>query len=156
VTPSSETFQAAAANADRASKPGYGVILANQPGATSWPTTAATWILLNEKSQDPAATAQALKFFAWSYAKGDKMADELDYVPMPDEVVADLEKSPPRSRMMRQAVVRCQQIARLRARRGAARRLFPIGRRCGTVDACGRRAGLTGGDGQRSSATGIG
>jgi hypothetical protein len=46
VAPSSETFQAAAANADCNSKPGYGVILANQPGATSWPLTAATWILL--------------------------------------------------------------------------------------------------------------
>jgi phosphate transport system substrate-binding protein len=92
VTPSSETFQAAAANADWASKPGYGVILANQPGATSWPMTAATWILLYKKPQDPAATAEALKFFAWSYAKGDKMADELDYVPMPDKVVADVEK----------------------------------------------------------------
>jgi phosphate transport system substrate-binding protein len=92
VTPSSESFQAAAANADWASKPGYGVILANQPGATSWPMTAATWILLYKKPQDAAATAEALKFFAWSYAKGDKMADELDYVPMPDKVVADVEK----------------------------------------------------------------
>ncbi|HEU0062089.1 MAG TPA: phosphate ABC transporter substrate-binding protein PstS [Hyphomicrobiaceae bacterium] len=92
VTPSSETFQAAAANADWNSKPGYGVILANQPGATSWPMTAATWILLYKKPQDPAATAEALKFFAWSYAKGDKMADELDYVPMPDKVVSDIEK----------------------------------------------------------------
>jgi len=92
VTPSSETFQAAAANADWNSKPGYGVILANQPGATSWPMTAATWILLYKKPQDPTATAEALKFFAWSYAKGDKMADELDYVPMPDKVVGDIEK----------------------------------------------------------------
>src|SRR5215510_14169284 len=92
VTPSSETFQAAAANADWNSKPGYGVILANQPGATSWPMTAATWILLYKKPQDPVATAEALKFFAWSYAKGDKMADELDYVPMPDKVVADVQK----------------------------------------------------------------
>src|SRR5262245_56373699 len=92
VAPSSESFQAAAANADWSSKPGYGVILANQPGANSWPMTAATWILIYKKPQDPAATAEALKFFAWSYAKGDKMADELDYVPMPDKVVADVEK----------------------------------------------------------------
>ena len=124
MTPSSETFQAAAANADRASKPGYGVILANQPGATSWPTTAATWILLNEKSQDPAATAQALKFFAWSYAKGDKMADELDYVPMPDEVVADLEKSPPRSRMM--AASRCSLPANSKVAGKKRRRQAPL------------------------------
>jgi phosphate transport system substrate-binding protein len=92
VAPSSETFQAAAANANWNSKPGYGVILANQPGATLWPMTAATWILLYKKPQDPAATAETLKFFAWSYAKGDKMADELDYVPMPDKVGGDIEK----------------------------------------------------------------
>jgi phosphate transport system substrate-binding protein len=92
VAPSSESFQAAAASADWNSKPGYGVILANQPGATSWPMTAATWILMYKKPQDSAAAAEALKFFAWSFAKGDKMAEELDYVPMPDKVVADIEK----------------------------------------------------------------
>ena len=48
--------------------------------------------MLYKKPQDPAATAEALKFFAWSYTKGDKMADELDYVPMPDKVVGDIEK----------------------------------------------------------------
>ena len=92
VTPTSETFQAAAANADWKSQPGYGVILANQPGDKSWPMTAATWILLYKKPQDPAATAEALKFFAWSYAKGAKMAEDLDYVPMPANVVTDIQK----------------------------------------------------------------
>jgi len=93
VAPSAETFQAAAANADWGSKPGYGVILANQPGETSWPMTAATWILVYKQPQDPAATAVALKFFAWSYANGGKMAEELDYVPMPANVVQDIEKT---------------------------------------------------------------
>ena len=92
VEPSSATFQAAAANADWKSQPGYGVILANQPGDQSWPMTAATWILLYKKPQDAATTGEALKFFAWSFAKGDKMAEELDYVPMPDNVVNDIQK----------------------------------------------------------------
>jgi phosphate transport system substrate-binding protein len=92
VAPSSATFQAAAANADWKSQPGYGVILANQPGDQSWPMTAATWILIYKKPQDMAASAEALKFFAWSYAKGDKMAEELDYVPMPSNVVSDIQK----------------------------------------------------------------
>ncbi|MPZ31596.1 MAG: phosphate ABC transporter substrate-binding protein PstS [Rhodospirillales bacterium] len=92
VEPSSATFQAAAANADWKSQPGYGVILANQPGDQSWPMTAATWILLYKKPQDTAATGEALKFFAWSYAKGAKMAEELDYVPMPAKVVNDIQK----------------------------------------------------------------
>ena len=92
VEPNSATFQAAAANADWNSQPGYGVILANQPGDQSWPMTAATWILLYKKPVDAAATAEALRFFAWSFAKGDKMAEELDYVPMPDKVVNDIQK----------------------------------------------------------------
>jgi phosphate transport system substrate-binding protein len=92
VAPTSEAFQAAAANADWSSQPGFGVILANQPGDNSWPMTAATWILVYKKPQDAVATGEALKFFAWSYAKGGKMAEELDYVPMPTNVVANIQK----------------------------------------------------------------
>jgi phosphate transport system substrate-binding protein len=92
VAPTSETFQAAAANADWKSQPGYGVILANEPGDQSWPMTAATWILIHKQPQDPAAAAEALKFFAWSYGKGGKMAQDLDYVPMPANVVSDIQK----------------------------------------------------------------
>jgi phosphate transport system substrate-binding protein len=54
--------------------------------------TAATWILIYKKPQDPAAVAQALRFFAWAYKNGGKMAEELHYVPMPDNVVKDIEK----------------------------------------------------------------
>jgi len=91
VSPTSDAFQAAAANADWNSVPGYGVILANQPGASSWPMTAATFILIPHQPQDPAAATEALKFFAWAYAKGAKMAEELDYVPMPAKVVSSIE-----------------------------------------------------------------
>ena len=82
----------AAANADWKSKPGYGVILANEPGDKSWPMTAATWILIHKAPQDPAAAGEALKFFAWAYAKGAKMAEELDYVSMPASVATDVQK----------------------------------------------------------------
>jgi phosphate transport system substrate-binding protein len=93
VQPTAEAFQAAAANADWKSQPGYGVILANQPGEKSWPMTAATWILIYKQPADAAATAEALKFFSWSYKNGGKMAEELDYVPMPAKVIADIEKT---------------------------------------------------------------
>src|SRR5205085_12138022 len=93
VEPTSAAFQAAAANANWESVPGYGVILANQPGTESWPMTAATWILSYKKPQDQTATTEALKFFAWAYAKGGNMAEELDYVPMPANVVKDIEAS---------------------------------------------------------------
>jgi phosphate transport system substrate-binding protein len=91
VAPTAEAFQAAAANADWKSQPGFGVILANQPGDTSWPMTAATWILIYKKPADSVATGEALKFFAWCYTKGGKAAEELDYVPMPAKVVRDVE-----------------------------------------------------------------
>jgi phosphate transport system substrate-binding protein len=91
VAPTSEAFQAAAANADWKSQPGYGVILANQAGDKSWPMTAATWILIYKQPQDAATTAEALKFFAWAYKNGGKMAEALDYVPMPANVVKDIE-----------------------------------------------------------------
>jgi phosphate transport system substrate-binding protein len=93
VAPTSPSFQAAAANANWSSQPGYGVILANQPGAQSWPMTAATWILMYKKPQDPAASAAALKFFAWAYDKGAKMAEALDYIPMPANVAASVKKT---------------------------------------------------------------
>ena len=90
VAPVAATFQAAAANAKWDSVPGYGVILANQPGAESWPMTAATWILIHKQPQAPAAASEALKFFAWAYDKGDKMADELDYIAMPANVAGSV------------------------------------------------------------------
>jgi len=91
VSPTSEAIQAAAANANWSSVPGYGVILADQPGAGSWPMTAATFILIPKQPQDAAAATEALKFFAWAYAKGAKMAEDLVYVPMPQKVAAEVE-----------------------------------------------------------------
>jgi phosphate transport system substrate-binding protein len=92
VAPTSASFQAAASGADWSSKPGFGVILANQAGDESWPMTAGTWILMYKQPEDPVASAEALKFFDWAYKNGGKMAEELDYVPMPANVVADVEK----------------------------------------------------------------
>jgi phosphate transport system substrate-binding protein len=87
VTPEMKTFQAAAANADWKSVPGYGVILTGQPGADAWPITAASFILMHQEPKDPAASTAALKFFDWAYKNGAKMAEELDYIPMPDNVI---------------------------------------------------------------------
>jgi phosphate transport system substrate-binding protein len=87
LRPNKETFQAAAANADWANAPGYRIILTNQAGEKSWPITAATFILMHRKPQDPAQARRALDFFTWAFEKGDAMAEELDFVPMPDSVV---------------------------------------------------------------------
>lgn len=92
VAPTAESFQAAAANADWLGTPGFAVILTNEPGAESWPIAGATFILIHKNPQDPAAAKEALKFFAWAYKNGDKMAEELDYVPMPAKVVSAIEE----------------------------------------------------------------
>lgn len=88
VAPVSATFQAAAANADWTKAPGFYQILTDQPGAESWPITAATFILMHKKSPDEASAKEALKFFDWAFAKGGPAAEELDYIPMPANVVS--------------------------------------------------------------------
>lgn len=93
VQPTIAAFQAAAANADWANAKGYYLILTNQPGETSWPITAATFILMHKEPVDKAASSEALKFFKWAFEKGDKMAEELDYIPMPASVVKQIEKT---------------------------------------------------------------
>lgn len=93
VLPNSESFQAAAANADWANSDSYYVILTDQPGAKSWPIAGATFILMYKQPHDPVVASEALKFFSWAYAKGGKMAEELDYVPMPAAVVAQIKKT---------------------------------------------------------------
>jgi phosphate transport system substrate-binding protein len=93
VQPTVAAFQAAASNADWAKAPGYYVILTDQPGEASWPITAATFILMHKEPADKAASAEAVKFFKWAFAKGGKMAEELDYIPMPDSVVKLIEKT---------------------------------------------------------------
>lgn len=86
VAPDDLNFKAAAAGADW-SKTFYQV-LTEQPGKDAWPLTGATFILMHKVQDKPANAAAALKFFDWSYANGDKMAAELEYVPLPDSVKA--------------------------------------------------------------------
>lgn len=91
VQPDADTFQAAAAGADWQGADAMYLILTNQPGAQSWPITAATFILMHKQQQDPQMARNALKFFEWAFENGDKMASELHYVPMPDSVVDYIE-----------------------------------------------------------------
>lgn len=90
VQPTQEAFAAAAANADWKSAPGMGVVLTNEPGAESWPVTSASFILMQKKQDKPETGMEVLKFFDWAFKNGDKMAAELDYVPMPDEVTKQI------------------------------------------------------------------
>ncbi|MFZ3234426.1 MAG: phosphate ABC transporter substrate-binding protein PstS [Stellaceae bacterium] len=93
LQPGSNVFQAAAANADWKSAPGFYLILTNQPGKESWPITGATFILMHKKQDNPEKAKAVLDFFAWAYKNGGKMAASLDYIPMPQNAVTIFEDS---------------------------------------------------------------
>jgi phosphate transport system substrate-binding protein len=90
VAPEDKAFKAAAASADWART--FHQILTQQPGAEAWPITGATFILMHRSQDKPAQAGAVLKFFDWAYRNGDRTADDLDYVPMPQAVKAQVEK----------------------------------------------------------------
>jgi phosphate transport system substrate-binding protein len=93
VSPDSAAFRAAAANADWSKTQDFYLLLTDQPGKDSWPITGATFILLHKQQSKPAVGREVINFFDWAYQHGDKLADDLDYVPMPDNVVKLVEQS---------------------------------------------------------------
>ncbi|WP_428425235.1 phosphate ABC transporter substrate-binding protein PstS [Methylibium sp.] len=90
AAPDDANFKAAAASADWAKS--FYQILTEQPGKDTWPISGATFILMYKSQEKPASAANALKFFDWAYASGDKLAAELEYVPLPDSVKALVRK----------------------------------------------------------------
>lgn len=91
VQPSDETFAAAAAKADWKAAPGFGVNLNNQPGEKAWPITSASFILIHRDVEKVERVTEALKFFDWAMKNGQKLALELDYVPLPASVVGEIQ-----------------------------------------------------------------
>src|SRR5476649_1711874 len=87
MQPDDDYFKAAAANADWAKTPGFGVVMTDQAGKNAWPITGATFILMHKVQADPAKGKEVLKFFDWAYKNGAPAATELDYVPMPAAVI---------------------------------------------------------------------
>ena len=81
-----KAFAAAAANADWKSAPGMGVVLTDEPGADSWPVTAATFILVHKSQDKPVQGKAVLDFFDWAFKNGAKSAEGMDYVPLPEAV----------------------------------------------------------------------
>jgi phosphate transport system substrate-binding protein len=90
VPPSDTAFKAAAAGADW--KSSFYQITTDQPGKDAWPITNPTYIMMHKVQEKPAQATAAMKFFDWAYGNGDKMADDLDYVPLPDSVKALVRK----------------------------------------------------------------
>ena len=90
VAPNDASFKSAAAGADWAKAAGMYLILTDQPGKASWPITGASFILMHKVQEKPEIAREVLKFFDWSFKNGAKMADELDYVPMPEAVTSQI------------------------------------------------------------------
>jgi phosphate transport system substrate-binding protein len=88
VSPTPAALMAAAGGADWSKAPGFYMILTDSTGAAAWPIAGATFILLPKQPKDTASATEALKFFAWAYKNGSKMAQDLDYIPMPESVVS--------------------------------------------------------------------
>jgi phosphate transport system substrate-binding protein len=86
VLPSLDSFAAAAGNADWTKAQDFYLVLTDQPGQDVWPISGATFILMQKQAVDAAKSAEALKFFKWAYEKGNDMAKQLEYVPLPDNV----------------------------------------------------------------------
>lgn len=93
VQPTMESFAAAAANADWMNTPGMGVVLTDEVGADSWPVTSASFILIHKKQSKPAYALEVLKFFDWAFKNGGPLAQELDYVPMPENVTQQIRQA---------------------------------------------------------------
>jgi len=92
VSPSIESFQAAAANAKWDSQTNFEEVLTDQPGANSWPIAGATFILMRREQTKPEIAEAALNFFDWSLEHGGEMAIDLDYVPLPNAVIASIQQ----------------------------------------------------------------
>ncbi|MUI11584.1 phosphate ABC transporter substrate-binding protein PstS [Massilia dura] len=91
LQPDDENFKAAAANAEWTKTPGFGVVLTDQAGKQSWPITGVSFILMYKQQADAAKGKEVVKFFDWAFTNGDKAAVELDYVPLPDTVVKQVQ-----------------------------------------------------------------
>ena len=90
VSPDDLTFAAAAAGADWFSVPGMGVSIVDQKGDAVWPVSTASFIIMYKDPADKKSSAEVLKFFDWSFKNGKKMAEELDYVSLPDSLTKQI------------------------------------------------------------------
>lgn len=88
VQPGMETFEAAAAGADWSKS--FRKILTNEPGKDAWPVVGATFVLMRTTLDKPGHGEETLKFFDWAFTNGEKAAQALDYIPLPDSAVTEI------------------------------------------------------------------
>lgn len=91
VQPSAESFSAAAANADWAAAQDFNLVITNAGGADAWPIAATNFMLIYRQPRRPQNQAAVLEFFKWAFEQGREQAQALDYVPLPPELVQQIE-----------------------------------------------------------------
>lgn len=91
VQPNADSFAAAAASADWGSAQDFNLVITNAPGPDSWPITATNFMLMHKQPRDAARSRAALEFFKWAFESGQAQASELHYVPLPPELVQQIE-----------------------------------------------------------------
>ena len=91
VQPTAETFAAAAASADWATTKDFSLVITNAPGEQAWPITATNFMLMRKQPKDAKRNQDTLAFFKWAFENGQAQANELHYVPLPAELVAQIE-----------------------------------------------------------------
>lgn len=68
----------------------------NSSNPLAWPIASPSYVILRRKPQDSdiaANTQQALAFFEWAYGYGDQIADDMNFVPMPQDVKSAVVRS---------------------------------------------------------------
>jgi len=91
VQPTRESFAAAAASADWVNAKDFNLVITNAPGMDAWPITATNFILMHKQPKNAESANAARDFFAWAYTQGKAQAETLDYVPLPPELVAQVQ-----------------------------------------------------------------
>ena len=91
IVPSAESFQAAAASADWANATDFHLIITDAPGENAFPIAATNFILMYKQPEDARRSQQTLDFFKWAFENGQSQAAALDYVPLPPELVQQIE-----------------------------------------------------------------
>ena len=91
VQPTAETFAAAAASADWANASDFNLVITNAPGENAWPITATHFMLMHKQPKDPARSQATREFFKWAFEQGQSQAQALHYVPLPPELVQQIE-----------------------------------------------------------------
>jgi len=91
IIPTADSFQAAAAGADWAHTQDFFAVITDAEGKDSWPIAATVFVMMHKQPADAQRSKEALDFFRWALENGQADAKALDYIPLPDALVKQVE-----------------------------------------------------------------